>query len=125
MIDIDEMHQMLDEIAEEFPEAFYETLNGGINLLPQAKRNPEVEDLRLYVLGEYCHDAMGRYINLYYGSFRQVFGHLDSNALRKELKRTLAHEFTHHVESLAGERSLERKDDEQMEAFRRMAEEES
>ena len=35
----------------------------------------------------------------------------------KLVRETLAHEFTHHIESLAGERGLERKDEEFMEDF--------
>ena len=36
----------------------------------------------------------------------------------EELWITLRHELTHHMEGLAGERSLERKDSEQLEQFR-------
>ena len=35
-----------------------------------------------------------------------------------ELYTTLAHEFTHHIEGRAGERGLERKDEQFMEEFR-------
>ena len=37
----------------------------------------------------------------------------------EELYATLAHEFTHHIEGLAGERGLEIKDELEMEEFRR------
>jgi hypothetical protein len=44
----------------------------------------------------------------------RVFGHLDNEQLKKQLRKTLRHEFTHHIESLAGERGLEKKDAEFM-----------
>jgi hypothetical protein len=53
---------------------------------------------------------MGRYITIYYGSFSHVYGHLEKKALKEQLRETLKHEFTHHIESLAGERGLEIKD---------------
>ena len=37
---------------------------------------------------------------------------------REQLFSTLAHEFTHHIEGRAGERGLERKDEQFMEEFR-------
>ena len=40
MIDIDEVQDMLDDLAEEMPEIFYKDLNGGILLLPEAMISP-------------------------------------------------------------------------------------
>lgn len=110
MITIDEMHDMLDSVAEEFPEEFFEYLNGGISLLPETKLSPHARGDDLYVLGEYHHDTMGRYIYIYYGSFQHVHGGLSPESLRKKLWQTVAHEFTHHLESLAGDYGLEVKD---------------
>lgn len=70
-------------------------------------------------MGEYCWDEMGRYINLYYGSFAAVLSDESRQVWEEELRFTLRHELTHHVEGLAGERSLEHKDSAQLEAFRR------
>ena len=113
MLSFEEAACLMDEIAEGFPPAFFETLNGGILFLPEEKLDPDVPG-ELYVMGEYCHNALGRYINLYYGSFQKVYPTLDREGLKKELFRTLAHEFTHHLESLAGERSLEKKDEQDL-----------
>ncbi len=113
MIDIDEVEKILEEIAAELPTEFYKELNGGILLLPRAKRNPIGKDNDLYVMGEYHHSSnMGRYIAIYYGSFERLYGNLGRKALKKRLTHTLRHEFTHHMESLAGERGLEKKDEE-------------
>ena len=68
-LSFDQVGDLLDEIAERFPQAFYQDLNGGIALLPEAKEDPVGETGELYIMGEYCNDMMGRYINLYYGSF--------------------------------------------------------
>jgi len=114
MITIDRMHEMLEEISAEFPAAFYEKLNGGICLLPEAKTSPYARRDDLYILGEYHYNVMGRYIHIYYGSFCRTHGHLEEGALYEELKKTLAHEFTHHLEALAGERGLEIQDEEDL-----------
>ncbi|MDD2215493.1 MAG: metallopeptidase family protein [Eubacteriales bacterium] len=118
MIDINEVEKILDEIATELPERFYKELNGGILLLPQVKRNPIGKDNDLYVMGEYHHSgSMGRYIVIYYGSFEKLYGNLGRNALKKRLAHTLKHEFTHHLESLAGERNLEKEDEKFLEEY--------
>jgi hypothetical protein len=63
-------------------------------------------------LGEYIRRRdLGNYINIYYGSINRVYPNLPHDRLKKELRRVLVHEFTHHVECLAGERWLEIKDE--------------
>lgn len=119
ILSFDEAGDLLDEMAEEFPEEFYQELNGGISLLPEAMEDPQGEDL--YIMGEYCNDMMGKYINLYYGSFAALAEqeNWSQEDWEDELYTTLAHEFTHHIEGLAGERGLEIKDELQMEQYRR------
>ncbi|MEG0379707.1 MAG: metallopeptidase family protein, partial [Eubacterium sp.] len=108
MMDIEQFEEVLNEIAESLPKAFYEELNGGILLLPEAKRHPKAKGNDLYIMGEYHQAAiMGRYIVIYYGSFQNVYSHLSDNALRVEMEKTLKHEFRHHMESRAGIRDLE------------------
>ena len=109
ILSFDEAGALLDEMAEEFPPEFYDELNGGIALLPEAKEDPEGEHGELYIMGEYCNDMMGKYINLYYGSFAALAGQEDwtEEDWEDELYTTLAHEFTHHIEGRAGERGLE------------------
>lgn len=120
MAPIEEVGTMLDEIALELPQEFYKELNGGIILLPEAKLHERDRAQDLYTLGEYHVDAqLGRYINIYYGSFARVFGHLNREQLKEELRETLYHEFTHHMESLAGERGLEMKDAQRMAEYMR------
>ena len=117
ILTIDEVYDLLDELAEEIPEELFDSLNGGILLLEDEVPDPEAgEDV--YIMGEYCWDEMGRYINLYYGSFAAVLAEEPREMWEEELRITLRHELTHHVEGLAGERSLEYKDSAQLEALR-------
>ena len=111
MFTIDEVNEILDEVAAELPEEIFRELNGGVSLLPESKRNAADPDGGLYTLGEYRRDQMGRYIVLYYGSIRAVHGNDTREQLRDNLKKLLVHELTHHMESLAGERDLEYEDE--------------
>lgn len=119
-ITIEKAQIMLDQIAETLPAELYKELNGGILLLPQAKMSPYAVAGDLYILGEYqSGGSMGRLIKIYYGSFEKLFGHLEEEEFRERLKKTLFHEFTHHLESLAGERGLEIEDAKQMARYRK------
>ena len=120
MLTFDQAGDLLDQMAEEFPPEFYNDLNGGISLLPDALPDPDFPPGEMYILGEYCNDMMGRYINLYYGSFAALAeqeGWTDQD-WEEEFYTTLAHEFTHHIEGLAGERGLEIKDEQELEEYR-------
>ena len=121
MLSFDEVGLLLDDMAEEFPPEFFDELNGGVALLPEAKPDPEFPPGEMYILGEYCNDMMGRHINLYYGSFAALAQQEDwtEEDWEDELYTTLAHEFTHHIEGLAGERGLELKDEADLEEYRR------
>ena len=120
LLDFEEAGALLDGMAEEFPPVFYRDLNGGIALLPEAVEDPEFPPGEIYIMGEYCDDQMGCYINLYYGSFAALAEKEDwtRREWEEELYTTLAHEFTHHIEGLAMEGGLDRKDEAELEAFR-------
>ena len=121
MLTIDQVNDLLDDMAEQFPEALFDGLNGGINLLEEARPDPEFPPGEMYILGEYCNDMMGRHINLYYGSFAALAQQEEwtEEDWEDELWETFAHEFTHHIEGLAGERGLEIKDEAFLEEYRR------
>ena len=113
MISFEEVGFMLDHIADALPEGFYRELNGGIVLLPEEKLHPaSAGRTDLYILGEYHHEpgGLGRYIAIYYGSFIRAHGYLSTEQQQETLRHILVHEFTHHLESLAGERGLEIQD---------------
>ena len=115
---IDEVQAMLMEIADELPDLFFRELNGGIILLEDCKEHPQGGNL--LIMGDYqARRDLGRSIRIYYGSFMRAHGYLPEEQLREKLKATLLHEFTHHLESLAGERGLELRDLKELEEFRR------
>lgn len=108
---INEILKMLDEIAEEIPREFFCRLNKGIILLPDYKLHKNSKDPnKLYVMGEYSSDITGRQIRIYYGSLKKVYRDMPLDILKVKLSDVLLHEFTHHLESLAGENNLEIKD---------------
>lgn len=103
--------ELLDEIAGEMPEEFYQELNGGVILSPDCRLHPQAVGDDLYILGEYRRERqLGKYIVIYYGSFMKLFGHLSKEKLYKRLRKTVLHEFRHHLEGLAGEKGLEVED---------------
>ena len=116
----DQAGDLLDEIAESFPQAFYTELNGGISLLPDAKADPDFPPGEMYILGEYCNDMMGRYINLYFGSFSALaqLEDWDRETWEAELRTTLSHELTHHMEQRSGLHALDDRDAEELAAWR-------
>ena len=120
ILSFEEAGDLLDEMAEEFPPEFYDELNGGISLLPEAKEDPEGEPGELYILGEYCNDMMGKYINLYYGSFAALAQQedWDRETWEAELRTTLSHELTHHMEQRSGLHALDDRDAEELEQWR-------
>jgi len=125
-ITFDEVGLLLDDIAEEIPKDFYRELNGGVFLSRETKLHPENMGRagnNLYILGEYHNErkgygGLGRYIVIYYGSFIRLYSHLQPHQQKEELRRVLLHEFTHHLESLAGERGLEIKDAQQINQYK-------
>lgn len=120
ILTIDRVNDLLDDMADSFPAALFDGLNGGINLLEEAKPDLEFPEGEMYILGEYCDDLLGQYINLYYGSFAALAEkeNWSREDWEDELYTTLAHEFTHHIEGLALEGGLDRKDEAELAEFR-------
>ena len=111
-MDLNRMGEILDMLAEELPEEFYKDLNAGIVLTPEVKRSPHGDDL--LIMGEYSRSNLGRGISIYGGSLNSAYGWMSEEQMTEQLREVLRHEFTHHIESLAGERGLEIKDEEQL-----------
>jgi len=117
MIDIQTFQDILDELACELPEEFYDDLNLGISVNPGAKLHPQSRGDGLYIMGEYFRNVMGRGIVIYYGSFCRVHGNDSPDKLRDEMRKTLRHEFRHHLEGLAFEDGLEKEDERQLREY--------
>ena len=113
MLSFEQAGKILDQAVAELPEGIFDDLNGGVNLQREEKRG---EDGR-YLLGLYHHDAMGRWIEIFYGSFLRAFPTAEDDEFAAQLRKTLHHELTHHVENKAGDRTLEKWDEEQKELW--------
>jgi len=118
---IDQAAELLDMIAEQFPQVLFDELNGGVNLLEDTVPDPEFPEGEMYILGEYCDDLLGRYINLYYGSFAALAAQesWDEQMWEEELRITLSHELTHHMENRSGLHGLDDRDAEELAAWRK------
>lgn len=109
MVSYKDAGRMLDKLMEALPLGIFDGLNGGVNLIEEPKKDSKGG----YILGLYHNNMMGRYIELFYGSFRELYGDIPHEQFERRLRSTLHHELTHHIEGLAGDRSLERWDEEQ------------
>lgn len=120
VLSFEQAGDLLDALAESFPEALFDGLNGGVNLLEEAVPDLDFPQGRIYVLGEYCSDLLGRYINLYYGSFAAMADNENWTEAdwEEEFRKTLSHELTHHMEARGGLHALEDRDEAELNAWR-------
>ena len=109
MVTFEEAGEMLDAACEALPQEIFRELNGGVNLLPDVRKDAAGS----IILGLYHHNAMGRYVEIFYGSIGALYGDVPAEKFRERLTKTLHHELTHHVEGLAGDRTLEHWDEAQ------------
>lgn len=89
MMNADQFGDVLAALVETMPEELFEGLNGGVMINEEEK----IEN-GAYVLGAYGRDRyLGRWIELYYGSFAAQFAGADDQrvtaALEGELRRLL------------------------------------
>ena len=119
VLSFEQAGDLLDTLAESFPEALFDGLNGGVNFQEEAVPDQEFPKGQVYILGEYCDDLLGRYINLYYGSFAAMAENEDwtGEDWEQELRQTLSHELTHHMEGRSGLHALDDKDEAEMAAW--------
>ncbi len=117
-LSIEEVENFLSEAMDELPQEMFNELNGGVVLVANVVRSPHGKGL--FTLGTYHNEkhGMGRYIKINYGSFVRVYGKKSVETQKEELRKLLRHELTHHMESLAGVRTLEEKDARFIENFK-------
>ena len=120
LLTFDQVGEILDDLADAFPQVLFDGLNGGVNMLEDTVPDPDFPEGEMYILGEYCDDLLGKYINLYYGSFAALAKSEDWDAddWVDELQTTLAHELTHHLEARGGLHALDDRDAEELAAWR-------
>lgn len=120
VLSFDEVQAYLDQLCDEMPTAYLQSLNGGVILVPDTLPSPHGLRGDLFTLGMYHYEpyGMGRYITIYYGSFVTLYGHQPTQTQHQALRDVLHHELTHHLESLAGDRSLEKEDEDFLRKYR-------
>lgn len=122
MVDIDRFFEILIELCDELPEAFFHELHQGVLLSEDIKISPYARSDDLFIMGEYRRAYYGNQITIYYGSFARAYPNLDEEALKNRLRETVRHEFRHHMEHLSGmygADSLEREDQVRMRRYLR------
>lgn len=88
-MDIKDAQKEIERLYKKLPPVITKELNGGISILPQVKINPVKRGKNCYILGEYCSGGiMGRYINIYFGSFEAVLQGADEEAWKGQLPTT-------------------------------------
>lgn len=100
---IDEFTELGEEIIESLPSGILTHLNGGILIRPERKVSKGLITLGQYVYQPY---SLGRYILIFYGSFKALHGQTTKESIKRSLKDTICHELIHHWESLSGTNSL-------------------
>ena len=108
MLTYEETQEALNHQIDALPPGIFKGLNCGVALLPDT-----VYDTNgLLILGQYHVEphGLGRYVTIHYGSLWAAYGYLEPEEFTKKLKDVLHHELTHHLEHLAGDRSLEKQD---------------
>ena len=114
ILSFDEVGEILDRLLAELPREILADLNGGVCLLEEERRPAGKDGEHSLLLGRYfASSAFGRRVELYYGSFLARFRTSPQEAWEEQLKKTLYHELTHHLEHKAGCRDLEIEDEEQ------------
>ncbi|MCL1787504.1 MAG: hypothetical protein FWG38_05920 [Defluviitaleaceae bacterium] len=108
MLTFEESQAAVDELIDELPPEIFRELNCGVSVVPDVLYDAN----GLLILGQYHVQprGLGRYVTINYGSIVLTHGHLPPEAFRDQLRYVLHHELTHHLESLAGDRSLEIED---------------
>ena len=103
MITFDEFEEAVREEIALLPDYVQEDLNGGVLVDEKAYLHPGALADDLYILGTYSmHWLYGKQIVLYYGSFVRSIGGADMDAWKAQIRKTLRHEYLHHLETKAG-----------------------
>ena len=107
MVSFESACDMLESLVKEIPSDILSELNCGIIMLDEIKYDSN----GLIVLGQYHFEprGLGRYITIYYRSIGAIYGY--SCRFVEKIKEVLNHELTHHLEHLAGDKSLEIQDE--------------
>ena len=120
MISLAEYRDIVTELMDELPEAFFRELSGGVIVSGEVMIPDYAVENDLYALGEYQVFSGIRQIVMYKGSFDRAHPQADAAEARELLRGVLRHEFRHHLEFLGGVRnssSLEAEDEREKQAY--------
>jgi hypothetical protein len=120
MIGIDEYRQIVSELLDEFPKAFFRELSGGVIVSEAVVIPAYARENDLYTMGVYKTFSGVRQIVLYKGSFDRAYPAADAAEAKRLLRGILRHEFRHHLEYLGGVHdasSLEAADEQEKQAY--------
>ncbi len=120
MITMEEYRNIISELLDELPRAFFRKLSGGVIVsealvIPDYARRDD-----LFTLGQYQISAGIRQIVMFKGSFDRAYPHADAAEAKGILRGILRHEFRHHLEFLGGihnSSSLEAEDRRRKQAY--------
>ena len=102
MFTTEEYREIISDLLDELPEAFFRELTGGV-VMSEALVIPDyAQGNDLYTLGQYqvCYGL--RQIVMFKGSFDRLYPRVDASQAREILRGVLRHEFRHHIEFLGG-----------------------
>jgi hypothetical protein len=120
MISIEEYRQIISELMDELPDAFFQKLSGGVTVSEALVSPDYARGNDLYTLGKYQLFSGVRQIVMYKGSFDRAYPYADAATAKEILRGVLRHEFRHHLEFLGGihnSSSLEAEDERQKQAY--------
>ena len=120
MISIEEYQQIISELMDELPDAFFQKLSGGVTVSEALVIPDYARENDLYTLGKYQLFSGVRQIVMYKGSFDRAYPYADAERAKEILRGVLRHEFRHHLEFLGGihnSSSLEAEDERRKQAY--------
>ena len=120
MISTEAYKEIISDLLDEFPEAFFRHLTGGV-IMSEALVIPDyAHGNDLYTLGQYQVYYGVRQIVMFKGSFDRLYPQASVSEAREILRGILRHEFRHHIEFLGGihnSSSLEAEDARKKQAY--------
>ena len=103
MLSFDDFSDIVDEEMNLLPDYAYDELNGGVVVDERPLLHPARVSDDLYILGTYTSDPiLGKQVRIYYGSFAATMCGQSDEAVKRQIRQTLRHEFRHHLETRAG-----------------------
>lgn len=97
-----------DILDKDIPSELLEGLNLGLIVRPELKASVQEPDR--ITMGVYVRSVMGKQVILYYGSFLYFYKGKSDLYWRRKMLSTIKHELTHHIEALAGQEDLAKKE---------------